>query len=453
VKKELITIVLLGFAVLCVFPALLAREADSSMEREWPGWRGPLDTGVAPHGNPPVEWSEEKNIRWKIEIPGMGHATPIVWDDRIFILTAVETDEVVESAGAEPEEPSSSGRRRRMRSPKPKNVYEFLVLAVSRKDGRVIWRKTAARELPHEGMHRDGSMASNSPVTDGKHLYAYFGSRGIHCFDMNGKLKWKKDLGDKSVANCFGEGNSPALHGDTLVVNWDHEGDSFIVALDKKTGKEIWRKNRDERTSWSSPVVVENGGKAQVVVTATNRVRGYDLKNGEVIWECGGMTRNCVPCPVAADGLVDVMSGFRGSALLAIRLDQAKKDITGTDAIAWSHDRNTPYVPSPLLCGGKLYFLQVNTGNLTCFNAETGKPFYSRQTLEGIKGVYASPVSAAGRVYLAGRNGVVQVIKLGSEYEVLATNSLDDSFSASPAIKDKEIYLRGHKYLYCICEE
>lgn len=452
-KKSLIALLLLAAASLLAAPADVAENPGSRSEKEWPSWRGPLDTGAAPHGDPPLEWSEKKNIRWKIEIPGMGHATPIVWDDKIFVLTAVETDEVVESAKKQPEEPPRSGRRGMRRPRKPTKVYEFAILAVSRKDGKIVWRKNVAREVPHEGMHRDGSMASNSPITDGEYIYAFFGSRGIHCFDMNGKLKWKKDLGDKSMSNSFGEGNSPALHGKTLVINWDHEGESFIVALDKTTGKEIWRNERDERTSWASPLVVEHEGKAQVITSATNRVRSYGLDDGKLIWECGGMTRNCVPCPVSAHGLVYVMSGFRGAALLAISLDKASKDITGSDAVVWSHDKNTPYVPSPLLCSGKLYFLQSNSGILTCFDTETGKPLYTRQTLEGIKGVYASPVAAQGRVYLTGRNGVVQVIKLGPEYEVLATNSLDDSFSASPAIKEKELYLRGHKFLYCIAEQ
>ena len=269
---------------------------------------------------------------------------------------------------------------------------------------------------------------------------------------MDGELKWQKDLGDMATRNNFGEGSSPALYGDALVLNWDHEGQSFITVLDKKTGEERWRAERDERTSWSTPLVVEVNGRAQVVTNATNRVRGYDLESGQVIWECGGMTVNTIPSPVAAGNLLYVMSGFRGNALLAIRLSEAKGDITGTDAVVWSHDKDTPYVPSPLLYGDTLYFLKHNRGILSSFDATTGEKHYV-QRLEDVEGMYASPVGAIDRVYLVGRNGISLVIKHGAEYEVLSRNALDESFSASPAIVDDELYLRGQSTLYCIAQD
>lgn len=439
---------------LCWLSALLCPAAeDSDSGKYWAQWRGPVGTGVAPQGDPPVEWSEEKNVRWKLAIPGEGHASPIVWGDAVYVLTAVKTEKTVEKAEGEAEPEQTSGRRRRMSARKPTNIYEYIVMAVDRKSGEIVWKKTACEELPHEGKHDDGSWASPSPITDGERLYAYFGSRGLFCYDMDGELLWKKNFGDMTVAASFGEGASPALHGDMLIVNWDHEGDSFICALNKKTGKEYWRNERDEGTSWGTPLVVDVDGDSQIVVNGSNRIRGYDLTTGTPIWECGGMTRNTIPTPVAGDGRVFVMSGFRGAALVAVDLAEASKDITGTEAIVWSHDKGTPYVPSPLLDEGRLFFLATNTGVLSCFDADTGEALYTGQKLEGIRGVYSSPVGAKKRVYFSGRNGVFVVIKNSGSYEVLATNSLDDSFSASPAIAGNELYLRGFKSLYCIAAD
>jgi len=420
---------------------------SSNSEKYWPQWRGPVANGVAPLANPPLQWSEEKNIRWKIEIPGKGNSSPIVWGDRIYLTTAIATDKAVAPPAAQ-----ESGNSRR-RGIAPTNVQKFVLLALSRRDGKIIWQQTAIEALPHEGTHPDGTWASNSPITDGEHIFADFGSRGIYGYDMSGKLLWKKDLGDMTTRNGFGEGSSPALHGNTLVVNWDHEGGSFMVALDKRTGKELWRVNRDEPTTWATPLVVMHAGRPQVIVNATNRVRSYDLANGNLIWECSGTTLNAIPSPVAAEGMVYVTAGFRGSALYAIRLADAKGDLSNSAAMVWKHGQDTPYVPSPLLYDGKLYFLKVNTGILSCFNAKTGEPHYSRQRLEGIANIYASPVGAADRVYLVGRDGTTIVIENNSSFEVLATNKLDDGIDASPALVDNEIYLRGKKFLYCIAEK
>ncbi|MFQ5907168.1 MAG: PQQ-binding-like beta-propeller repeat protein, partial [bacterium] len=312
-------------ACFCILSTLAwGTEPSSDFKGYWPQWRGPQATGVAPHGDPPVEWDEDKNVRWKIEIPGKGHASPIVWGEKVFVLTAIETDKAVESQEAEEDEQQLPEWRRRM-GRKATKVHQFAVLAIDRRDGKILWQRTAREEFPHEGTHEEGSWASNSPVTDGEHVYAYFGSRGLHCFDMQGNLLWEKDFGDMSTRMSFGEGSSPALYGNTIVVNWDHEGQSFIIALDKRTGKELWKVDRDEATSWATPIVVEHNGNPQVVVSATKRVRSYDLATGELIWECGGMTLNVIPSPVADNGMVYVTSGFRGNALLAIRLDLASE--------------------------------------------------------------------------------------------------------------------------------
>jgi outer membrane protein assembly factor BamB len=332
-----------------------------------------------------------------------------------------------------------------------------MVMAFDRKNGRLVWEREARQEVPHEGTHRDGSWAPGSAVTDGEHLFAFFGSRGLYAYTMDGTLVWETDLGDMTTRNAFGEGSSPALDGESLVLNWDHEGDSFITALDKRTGKPRWRRERNEVTSWSTPIIVEHGGKKQVVVNATGRVRGYDLENGETIWEVGGMTVNAIPSPIHRNGIVYVTSGFRGSAFKAIRLAQARGDVADgskeSAAVAWSYDRDTPYVPSPLLYGDALYFMKVNTNILTNLDPDSGQVNFGPERLEGIDGVYASPVGAAERVYVVGRNGTTVVLRRGKVLEILATNMLDDGFDASPAIAGDELFLRGKSHLYCIAED
>ncbi len=409
-------------AIVLSFAASVAVADDNN----WAQWRGPLHTGEATRGNPPLEWSEDKNVRWKVEVPGLGKSTPVVWNDLVFVTTAVPT-------GA------------------PGNL-EYVVQAHNRGDGKLRWRKVAKVQAPHEGTHKDGSFASGSALTDGEMVYAFFGSRGLFALDFKGNLVWEKQFGAMRTRLSFGEGASPVLHGNALVVNWDHEDQDFLVALDKKTGREIWRTERDEPTSWSTPIVVTHGGREQVIVNATNRVRGYDLATGKALWEAGGMTANVIPSPVHADGTVYVTSGFRGNALLAVRLAEAQGDVTGKAAIAWSYDRDTPYVPSPLLYKGGLYFLKTNSAVLTRIDVATGKPDYT-QRLEGMSNVYASPVAVGGRVYVLSREGVMMVLEAGPALKVLATNKLADGFDASPALVGDEMYLRGQKYLYRISKD
>jgi outer membrane protein assembly factor BamB len=424
-------------------PGLAKRKAQETQDH-WPQWRGPEGTGVAPQGKPPLQWSEQTNIRWKVAIPGKGLSTPIVWGDRVFVTTAIPFGKAVERHA-----PSAHGAHDNVDALRQQ---EFVVLALSRRDGAILWRRRVSSGRPHESTHVTGSWASNSAVTDGKLLFAYFGSRGLYCLDMNGEVLWQKDFGDMQVRHGHGEGSSPVLHGDTLVVNWDHQGESFLVALDKRTGEQRWKVARDEITSWSTPLVVEHKGRAQVIVSATGRVRAYDLADGQLIWECGGLSRNVVASPVAADGLVYVANSYDWQAMLAIRLDRAKGDITGSDAIVWTRNRDTPYVPSPLLYDGALCFLKHNQGLLTCVKAKSGEPLFGPARLQGIQSVFASPVGAADRIYIVSRNGNAIVVERGADFKVLARNHLDDSFSASPAIAGNELYLRGEQHLYCIAD-
>ena len=415
-------------------------------DRYWPQWRGPLGTGVAPHADPPVEWSEDRNVRWKIELPGSGHSTPIVWGDRVFLTAAVPTGETL---------PSPPRRRRGRHGALPvTHRQSFVVLAVSRQDGEILWQTTVREAVPHEGVHYTGSFAASSPVVDGEHVFAFFGSHGLYCLTLDGELVWEIDLGDMTVEHEHGEGSSPTLHGDRLIVNWDHQGQSFVIALDKRTGRELWKVDRDEPTSWASPIVVEQDGKHQVVISGTNRVRAYDLDNGKVIWECAsGLSRNVTATPVAAGGMVYVGGNYFSRNFLAIRLDGAQGDITGTDSIVWSRARGTPFIPSPLLYGEALYFLNYYRAVLTRVHAKTGEERPGSFRLEGLGNVYASPVAAGDRVYITGREGATAVIRHDEDPEMLALNVLDDGFSASAAIAGKELFLRGERYLYCIAEE
>jgi len=445
---------------LSLLPSAATAEQDPA-DRYWPQWRGPDATGVAPHADPPVTWSETENVRWKVAIPGRGHASPVVWGDRVFLLTAVPTETPPAPKPEETEAAKSSeggggserDRQRWFRGVSPDRELRFVLLALDRATGKTVWERTARTAQPHEGTHTDGTWASASAVTDGRHVWASFGSHGIYCYTWDGEKVWETDLGDMHTRNGFGEGSSPALHGETLAINWDHEGDSFIVALDAGTGQERWRRSRDEITSWATPAIAEVGGKPQVIVNATGKVRSYDLATGELIWETGGMTVNTIPSPVVGGGLAYVTSGFRGNALKAIRLATAKGDITGTEAVVWTFDRDTPYVPSPLLYDGILYLLKHNRGILTAFDAKSGEVLYGPERLEDLQGVYASPVGAGGRVYIAGRDGSTVVLKHGGEKKVLAVNRLDEGFESSPAVVGSEIFLRGREHLYALARD
>lgn len=418
-----ITIFLSVIGVIFTFAAV-DTYADSAADY-WPTWRGPDMTGVAKNSNPPLKWSETENIKWKVKLPGDGLSTPVIWADKIFFLTAVTGDK--------------------------EGAYKFDFVCMDRNTGKILWQKTACEEVPHEKHHETASFASNSCVTDGKYVWASFGSRGVHCYDVNGNHKWSRDLGKMNKLRAFGEGSSAALAGNAIIVVMDHEGQSAVYALNKDTGDILWQKNRDEATSWATPLPVEVNGKLQVVTSATNMVRSYDVVTGDVIWQCSGQTRNVIPTPVTGFGKVFCMSGFRGSALHAIELGKTG-DLSDSDAISWKADSDTPYVPSPLLYEDKIYFLSVMRPILSCYRADTGKPNYTAQNLEGVGNFYASPVGAAGRVYLASQNGVTLVVKHSDTYEVLASNKLDDRFDASPAVADDQLFLKGKEYIYCIAE-
>ncbi len=432
--------------ILLLIAITLSANPGNSGEN-WPQWRGPLATGAAEKVNPPVEFNETKNLKWKTAIPGKGHATPLVWGDKIIVQTAVPTAEKIKT-----EAKVESEVQNRMAGTKTDLVHEFKVMVVNRNSGKIEWQTTVAKEHPMENTHVLGSWASNSACTDGKYIYAYFGSRGVHCLDFSGKIIWQRDFGQMEKHMSFGEGSSPFLYKDKLYIQWDHEKDSYLFALDTKTGKEVWTHKREEATSWATPLVVEVNGKPQLITAATTQVRAYDANTGEIIWTCTGLTRNVIPNPKYADGILYIASGFRGNAMFAIDIAKAKGDITGTDAILWTYHQDSPYTPDMLLMDGKLYFLRVNNGFLTCLDAKTGEPFYSKEKLEGISTLYSSPSGGDGKIFIAA-DKICLVIKAGEKFELLSSNELTENFHASPVIVGNQLILRGFESLYCFEEK
>lgn len=421
-------------------PVELALDRDA----QWGQWRGPRMTGWSPTAEPPLAWSAESNLRWTAPVPGLGHGSPVVWGDRVYVLSAVPTGEAFAPApdlspGAHDNAPIT-------------HAHRFVALAYDRASGALVWERTLRTELPHERYHISASLASASPITDGERVFAFFGSRGLYALDREGELLWERDLGTMQIKHGHGEGASPVLHEDTLVVVWDHEGQSRLLAIDATSGETRWEVEREEVTSWSSPIVVETSEGAQVVVNGTTRVRGYDLESGAVIWDCPGLSHNVVASPVYADGLLFAGSSYEKQALLALRLEGARGALEQSEHLAWFKRRRTPYVPSLLLTPTALYYLQHYQGILSSVEPSTGAEPTHPMRLPGIGDVYASPVAADGRVYISDLSGRTLVLSDELPPRYLGLNQLPDRFHASAALVDGEIFLRGEHALYCIAE-
>ena len=424
--------------------ALILGSAHAA-EPNWPAWRGPSADGVAPaESDPPVKWDANTNIKWKAELPGRGSATPAVWGDQVFVLTAIQTDRV-----AKPEELPRPDPTVQQRTTPPNHFYRFEVMSFDLTTGKLRWKKTANEAVPHEGHHVTHSYAAGSPTTDGKRLYVSFGSFGVYAYSLDGELLWKRDFGRLQTRLGWGEAVTPVVHGDNVILNLDQEKNSKLVVLDAATGKTKWEAARDEKSSWNTPFVAEHDGVTQVIVNGTGRARAYNLADGKVIWEAGGMTTNAIPSPVAKDGVAFVMSGYKGAAALAVPLG-SKGDLTDAKQFAWRYDRGTPYVPSPLLYQGRLYFTSGNTQLLTVLDTKTGKVLSDGERLPGVTQFYASPVAAAGRIYFVDRQGTTAVMKAGDAPEQLAVNKLGDAIDASPVVVGKMLILRGEMYLWAI---
>ena len=396
---------------------ILATDTGSATADDWPQFRGVGGRGLAESSRslPTEIGPDSEHIAWKIAFPP-GHSSPVLHGKRLF-LTAVRDKALV-------------------------------TIAVSRSKGKILWEQKAPYKKLEE-IHAIGSHAQPSPATDGKRVVSLFGSSGLYCHDVDGRLLWKKEMGPFN--NDFGAGTSPVIVDDLVITVQDHDTDSFLAAYDKKTGRLAWKTDRSEfPRNYCSPVIWTVGGKKQVIVAATLRVVGYDLKTGKEIWSLGGMTSNCIPSPIISDGVAYLMSGFRGNKFQAVKLAGAKGDLDESKNVLWELGSGTSYVPSALLYQSNLYFLRSNSGVLTCVDAKSGKPHYEGERLSGMRTVYASPVGAGGHVYVTSRSGVTKVIKAGAKPEVVATNELDDTIDGSAAVVGDVIYFRGRKNLYCI---
>jgi outer membrane protein assembly factor BamB len=394
-----------------------------------------------------VTWSETENLRWKTPIEGSGCGTPIVWGDRIFLLTAIALDKKMPIPDVIP--PGTPNINKHPQVVGTWQAQRLAIVCVDRVSGKQLWSRTVHELMPHQGHHNKGGFASASPVTDGTHIYAYFGSFGLHCYDFEGRFVWKKNFEPQAIEDSLGEGSSPALSGNTLVIVVDQERQSYVVAIDKRTGEELWKQNRKEGSNWSTPRIFTHAGRRQVVVNGAT-VRAYDLATGELLWECGGHTAGAIPMPAVGHDLVFTASGWRKDVLQAIRLGQ-RGDLTGSSNVVWSLHRGTPYVPCPMLWGEEIYLLE-DRSFISCLGATDGTRHYFKHRLPGMLNFSASPVGAADRIYLLSEEGTTVVLQRGTKPKVLAVNELDETFFASPAIVGDAIYLRGDTHLFCFAK-
>ena len=408
-------------------------------DAQWPGWRGPTMNGhAAPNANPPIEWSENKNVKWKTELPGLGNSTPNVWGNKIILTTAVPTGRKVEPQGKD-----AAGNAR------PVEFHQLLVIAYDFETGKQIWKTKVSEAVPHAVSHPTGSFAAASTVTDGSRIFAFFGSLGLFALDMDGNQIWKYELPVMQTMANFGEGASPVLHENILIVPWDSEGQSFVAGIDTSTGKEVWKTNRDTNSSWTTPIVINDEGQGVVVLSGTTHTRAYNIKTGKEVWSCGGMSHNPTSSPVADGHVVFVGNSYRGKVVQAINCKGAAGDLTQSPRLLWTHQKSASYVPTPVVVDDKLYFLRDSVGILNCLDVKTGQPVLQPKRI-GLRKIHASPMVAADRIYISSREGDTVVIDPKQECKILAKNHLDDVFDASPVAIGNSLILRGKTNLYRI---
>jgi outer membrane protein assembly factor BamB len=413
----------------------------------WPQWRGPDGSGISTEKNLPAEWTPTKNIKWKTPIAGRAHSSPIVWGNKIFLTTAIE-GEVVPGAkamkhlseGKEFLHPDSVGADHK---------HTFEVIALDRHSGKILWESVAWEGTPYDNRHRKSSYAASTPTTDGKLVYAFFGTEGLYAYDFNGKPVWKASLGNLGTVG-MGTGTSPILYENLVIVQCDEENgeSSFIVALDKQTGREVWRTARKVQVSWSTPILVRTAKRTELITSGTELVISYDPATGKELWRNKGVESNAIPSPVANSEMVFLVAGFPAKIAMAIKLG-GSGDLTGTPNVPWTYAKGTAYVPSPILYGDYLY-LTTDRGILTCIDAKTGEVKYEGGRIPIPATFTASPVAFEGKILMTSEDGDTFIVKAGPKHEILGTNSIGEAVYASPAIADGRIFIRGEKNLYCI---
>ena len=439
----------LVFGLLAISGGTHVGAAGGKKVANWPQWRGPDSLGVSPETNLPVEWSSAKNIKWKTPVAGRGHSSPIIWGKKVFLTTAIEGP-VVPGAkavthmieGKEFLHPESIGADRR---------HTFKVLCFDRETGKLLWERVAYEGTVYDNRHRKSSFASSTPATDGRHVYAFFGSEGLYCYDFNGRLVWKASLGRLGTVG-MGTGTSPVLYENLVIMQCDHESgeDSFIVALDKRTGKQVWKIPRKVQVSWATPVLVKTAKRAELVTSGTESIIAYDPATGRELWRSKGVDSNAIPSPVMGHNMVFVAAGFPAKVAMAIRLGGAG-DLSDSPSIVWKYTKGTAYVPSPILYGDHLY-LMTDRGIITCLDARTGEVRYEGGRVPSPATFTASPVAFDGKIMLTSEDGDAFILKAGPKHEILRTNSIGEPVYASPAIADGNILIRGEHNLYCIAD-
>jgi outer membrane protein assembly factor BamB len=418
-------------------------------QTNWPQWRGLNGSGISSLTGLPTEWSDSKNIRWKASIPGRGHSSPIVWGNRVFLTTSIEGSVV---PGAEAVHHYHKGQRYlHPDSVGADHSYTMKLLCLDLGSGKILWEKTVYEGTVYDNRHRKNTYASSTPVTDGRFVYLSFEAEGIFCYDFDGKRIWKSSLG-KIAKGGMGPGTSPVLYENLIILQCDQEyGEgSFIAAVDKKTGKEVWRVERDQRRSWATPLLIQTSQRTELVTSGPNKIISYDPGNGREFWSAPGVVSNPIPSPVAGQGLVFVTAGSDAKRAFAIRLG-ATGDLAGTPNVAWSYDKGTAYVPSPILYNDYLYLL-TDAGAITCLEAATGKVVYQARVPMATR-FTASPVAFEGKILFVSEDGDAFILKAGPVPEILNANALGEPVYASPAIVPDRILIRGQSNLYCIAND
>ena len=435
------------YGFLWLFILSLSFSSDAGEVMHWPQFRGPGAMGIATRPELPVKWSKEENVAWKVSVDGMGWSCPCIWGERIFLTTAVnsgETEKIKEGL-------YFGGER-----PAPKDIHEWKVICLDLKTGKVIWSRTVHKGVPAHARHLKNSYASETPVTDGERVYAYFGNVGLFVFDMNGNRIWDYDWKPVRTRLGWGTAASPFLHKDRIYVVNDNDEQSFIAALDKKSGSVIWTRNRNEPSNWSPPFVWENSLRTEIITPGTGMTRSYDL-SGNVLWTLKGFSQITVPSPFADGDLLYLCSGYVGDRrkpLFAIK-PGAKGDISlGPDEkenqfIVWCQKKGAPYMPTPVLYDGRVYVL-LDRGLLSCYEAKTGKVIYDRERLGKSAKFTASPLAYNGKIFCFGERGETVVVEAGDRFRMLGRNELGELIMSTPAIAGNSLIIRTLNHLYCI---
>jgi outer membrane protein assembly factor BamB len=432
-------------SVILVFVLAVAAHGQN-----WPSFRGPGATGVLDTArNVPISWdvAAHRNVAWSTAIPGLGHSSPIVWGDRIFVTTAVSSDP--KSVFQYPLTGQLDQRTDLAR-------HQFKIYCLDKRTGKILWEKVAAELEPRVARHPHNSYASATPATDGKRVVAFFGSEGLYAFDLEGKLLWKQDVGplDQGAFDVpeykWGSASSPIIYKDLVIVQCDQQKGSFLAAFDASTGKPVWRTQREALPSWSTPTVYEGGERAELATNGAEYFRGYDPRTGAELWRIKGTSMISVPTPFAAHGLIYLASGYYRFIQPIVALKPGATGDVPVERVAWRTEKGAPYLPTPIVYGD--YFYSFNhRGILTVYNAKTGEQIYEQRL--GAGGAFAaSPVAAGGRLYSASEDGEVYVVKAGPAFELLATNKMDEVVMATPALADGMLIIRGLNHLFGIAQ-